>query len=446
MAADEVSVGADTSKDGRRPRMRGMRALASSHRPTLTSILRLRTFEALQFRDFRLLWLGQAAASSGQWMDQVTRGWLMYELTNSPLQLGLVSASRAIPLILFSVVAGAVADRHGRKAQLVIAQITNAVLNFVLAALVVTHHVRPWHVYATALLAGVVMSFQQPARQAMISDLVDEAHLANAVGLNSMVFNASRSVAPALAGVLIAAFDVGGSYILQGVIFVVATVWTVQMNVPDPREQTGHARGRGDGSILGSTIEGGRYIWANRAVRSVILIVLVPSFLGQPYTSLMPVFARDILHVGATGQGLLLTFVGLGALVGAFAVATVGNTGRQGLLMLLGAAIFGLALVGFSASPWFVVSLGLMALSGLCNVTYGTQANTLLQVHTPSAIRGRVMGVYFLSRGLVPLGSLVAGAMASALGAPHTVALMGGACALLALWMLVSAPDLRRMR
>jgi len=343
------------------------------------AILDMRTFDALAFRDFRLLWLGNAGTSAGQWMDQVTRGWLMYELTNSPLQLGLVSGTRAIPLILFSVLAGAVADRHGRKAQLVIAQVTNAILNFGLAALVLTHQVRPWHVYLTAVLAGIVMAFQQPARQAMISDLVDEAHIANAVGLNSMVFNASRSVAPALSGLLIAAVDTGGSYIVQGLIFAVSTIWTLQMNVPDPRKEGGRDRGQRSESIWSSSIEGARYIWSNHAIRSVIAIVLIPSLLAQPYTSLMPVFARDLLQVGAPGQGFLLTSVGIGALVGAFVIATLGNVGRQGLLMLVGAIVFGLTLVAFSLaaqpppeagpSPWFALCAVIMVISGLCNVT-----------------------------------------------------------------------------
>src|SRR5438093_3375373 len=188
------------------------------------------TFDALRFRDFRLLWLGQATNGLAQWMDQVTRGWLMYDLTNSPLQLGLVSAIRAVPLILFSVLAGVVADRYGRKAQLVISQVTNAVLNFILGFLVLTGQVHPWHVYATGILAGVVMAFQQPARQAMLSDLVDEAHLTNAIGLNSMVFNASRSIGPAIAGLIIASHGTAGSYIIQGLIYALATIWTLQLS------------------------------------------------------------------------------------------------------------------------------------------------------------------------------------------------------------------------
>jgi MFS family permease len=174
--------------------------------------------------------------------------------------------------------------------------------------------------------------------------------------------------------------------------------------------------------------------------------VLIPSLLGQPYLSLLPVFARDVLEVGPTGQGLLLTALGAGALCGAVLVATIGNTGRQGLLMLSGALVFGVSIVAFGASPWFSVCMVLMAINGLCNVSYGTQANTLLQLHTRPELRGRVLGVYFSSRGLQPLGSLLAGSLAATFGAQRSVELMGLSCALIALWVWAAAPEVRQLR
>jgi len=402
----------------------------------------MRTFESLAVRDFRLLWLGQAGNTVGQWMDQVTRGWLMYELTGSPLELGLTMAARAAPLLLLSVVAGVVADRYGRKRQLIISQVTNAALNWLLAGLVLTGHVQTWHVYVTALLAGAVMAFQQPARQAMIPDLVDSAHLGNAIGLQSLAFNASRSIAPGIAGVLIALVDVGGSYLVQGLIYAIATVWTVQIREPGQPRTSGHASAV---SFRAGLVAGGRYIWGNRPVRTVMLIVLIPALLGQPYTSLLPIFAKDVLDVGSTGQGFLLSALGIGALGGAVTVATLGTTNRQGQFILGGATVFGLAMLGFALSPWFSLSALMMGVVGLCDTTYGTQANTIIQLYTESSMRGRVMGVYFLNRGLVPLGSLLAGALASLFGAPLTVALMGISCASVALLVAFTAPEVRRL-
>jgi MFS family permease len=349
-------------------------------------------------------------------------------------------------MLFFSVLAGAVADRYGRKRQLVVSQVVNAALNFLLAALVLTQHVEPWHVYATGMLAGIVQAFQQPARQAMIPDLVDRAHLGNAIGLQSLAFNASRSIAPALSGLLIAWMDVGGSYLVQGLIFSVATIWTVQIHDPIARRAPSGIPGARAPSLAEGTMTGARYIWGNRPVRAVMMIVLIPAILGQPFTSLLPIFARDILDVGPQGQGMLLTALGLGALAGAVVIATVGNAERQGLYMLLGAAVFGLGMIGFGLSPWFPLSLAMMAAVGVCDTTYGTQANTIIQTNTDPAVRGRVMGVYFLNRGLVPLGALLAGALADHLGAPQTVILMGVSCTAIAVWVAFAAPEVRNLR
>jgi MFS family permease len=185
-------------------------------------------------------------------------------------------------------------------------------------------------------------------------------------------------------------------------------------------------------------------MWSDPLIRGLMMILLVPSFLGQPYTSLIPVFAKDVLHVGPQGQGMLLTAAGLGALVGAISVATLGNTGRQGLIMLFGALIFGCSIIAFALTPWFGLALVFMGINGLCGVTYGTQATTILQTHTPRELRGRVMGVYMMNRGMVPLGSLMAGALAQVLGAPTTVVIMGSGCAALALWALISVPRVRQ--
>jgi len=408
----------------------------------IAALAHIRTFESLQYRDFLLIWLGQVCNAHGGWMDQITRGYIMYELTGSPLQLGGVSAARAGPLLLFSVIAGAVADRRGRKNQLVIAQITNMALNWILGILWITHLAQPWHIYATAVLAGLVQAFQQPARQSMISDIVPVSRIRNAVALNSMVINVSRGVGPALAGVLITAVGPGGSYLVQGGMYAVASIWTIQVKEPAHRLL---ASGAAEESILRSTLAGAKYMWTDQTVRAIMLVVLVPSVLGQPYTSLMPVFALDVLHVGPSGQGLLLTAAGVGALLGAVTVASLGNAGRQGLLMLIGATVFGVSTFWFAVSAWFPLSLFLMGINGLSADSYATQAQSLLQTYTPPEFRGRVMGVYLMNRGLVPMGSLLIGSLAEAFGAPRAVELMGSLCALLALWALISRPQVRAL-
>ena len=193
----------------------------------------LRTFAALHHREFRLLWSGQASTAMAMWMDQVVRGWLMYELTNSPVQLGLVQGVQAIPILVLSPVAGSVADRYPRKLQMVVAQVLAGLMYVVLALLIMTGHIQPWHVYATAFGMAIVQTFHQPARAAMIADAVPPYHLTNAIGLTSIVFNVARSTGPALAGFLIATLGTASCYVVQAGFYLVAIVWTLQL-APGP--------------------------------------------------------------------------------------------------------------------------------------------------------------------------------------------------------------------
>ncbi len=414
----------------------------------MTAVLRLgrlNTFESLKLRDYRLLWLGQLTTSMGQWMDQTARSWLIYTLTGSPLQLGLSSATRGIPLLLFGVIAGVVADRYGRKAQLIISQVVNAIINVVLATLIFTGRIEPWHVYLSGFLAGTVQAFQQPARQVLINDLVGRRYLTNAVALNSAAFNVSRSLGPALCGLLIHAFGIDVSYYVQAGLFAFATLWTGQMKVP-PRAQPEAAEGCEKQSILGSAREGFSYILSNRLIRSLMTLGLAPILLGMPYTSLMPIFAIDVLHGDASTQGLLLTTVGAGAVVGALSVASLGRRQGSGRLLVAGAAGFGLTLILFAQSPVLWMMLVFAFMTGLTNTAYTSQNQTLLQVLTPDRLRGRVLGTYMLNRGLMPIGSMIAGALASALGGPWAVAIMGASCLVLAVAMAIATPELWRLR
>jgi len=205
---------------------------AVSERPSraIQLLSRLRMFEALRYREYRLIWYAQVFASQATWMDQVARGWLLYELTNSTLQLGLVRGVQAIPILLLSPLAGSVADRYSRKNQVLVAQIVDGVLFAIVAALIFARRIEPWHVYVTAFGMSVVQAFQQPSRAAMIGDAVPVSHLTNAIGLNSIIFNVSRSAGPAIAGLLIAVVGTGGAYTAQAVCYFLATIWTIQLS------------------------------------------------------------------------------------------------------------------------------------------------------------------------------------------------------------------------
>ena len=375
-------------------------------------------------------------------MDNISRTYLIYHITNSPLQLGLVAAARGIPLFLFGIIAGALADRSGRKTQLIIAQVTNAILNFILATLVLTNRVQPWHVYVTAFLVGTVQAFQNPARQTLISDLVGPRHLINALALNSMALNTSRAVGPALAGLLIATVGVHGSYYVQAVMFLFATVWTMQMRVPERgRESTLVAT-----EPLLQSIKGGfAYVNANSNIRAQLILALGPLTLGMPFTNMMPIFARDVLHGGAQLQGFLLSAFGIGSLLGALVVASIPRRRAHALPAIIGALVFSLTVFFFGSSHWVWLSLTCAFFCGVFMTTYQTQDQALLQLSAPSYIRGRVMSFYLMNRATIPIGTLLAGILAHYFGGPAAVRAMSLAAIGVILLVIARQPAFVRL-
>ncbi len=397
------------------------------------------TFRSLRHAGFRLLIAAQLSTSFASWMEQVARGWLVYEMTGSATALGLVQACRAAPLLIFGLWAGVAADRYDRKRQLLLAQNANAVLNVILAALIITGRVQPWHVFATAFMAGSVMAFQSPARQSIIPDVVGRDDLMNAIALNSGVVNGSRTIGPAIAGLIIAVVGVGGSYIVQALLFVLASWWTAKMTVSRLQPV---AAGE---TAWQSLLDGFRYIRGRPVVVMLLLIAIIPILLAQPYQSLMPVFARDIYEIGPLGQGILLSASGVGAVLGALANATWGDTGWKGLHMLIGLVLFGVGLIAFALSPWLALALIALGFVGGANTSYRAVTQALLQTHTDDAYRGRVMSIYLLDRGFAPLGSVVAGLLTDAMGARSAVVALGGMTVLVAGAALASMPRLWRL-
>jgi len=409
-------------------------------------LVRLRAFEALRHREYRLLWYGQVFSSMGTWMDQVTRGWLIYELTNSALQLGMVRGIQAIPFLLLSPIAGSTADRYSRKFQVVGAQFANGFLYAVTAALIFTALIKPWHVYVTAFLMACVQVFLQPSRAAMISDAVPAKNLTNAIGLNAVVFNMARSTGPALSGVLISLFGTGFSYVVQAVFFLLATVWTLQMS--SVRYASPSARGHGvhEESFGQSIIEGWKFSWRKVEVRSGILVVIIAALFMIPFSTLLPVFARDLLHVGARGQGLLLTSMGLGALCSSLIIASIGDRMPRGLLMVGGVALYGVLVVIFSASPWFPLSMALMAIIGICHVSSHALVQTVIQTYSPPEFRGRTIAIFHMTQVLLLLGGMLIGALSALFGAPLAAASMSIVGTLCMLVLYVAAPGAREIR
>ncbi len=380
------------------------------------------------------------------WMDQVTRGWLIYELTDSTVQLGLVRGVQALPILLLSPIAGSAADRYSRKMQILIAQIADGTMFAALALLIVTGTIEPWHVYVTAFGMAIVQTFQQPARAAIIADVVPLHNLTNAIGLNSIIFNVARSTGPALAGVLIATFGTGGAYGAQAAFYLLATYWTLLL--PRILGTPGGSRGksaRAD-SFGRSIIEGWKFGWQNITVRTGLLITMFASLFIVPFTTLLPVFARDILGVGATGQGLLLTAMGVGALGSAVIIASFGDRMPRGIFMLGGVVLYGLSVVAFSASPWFQLSMALMVIVGVANVSSHALVQTVLQTYSPPEYRGRTIALFHMSQVVMTIGSMIIGSLAAVCGTQWAVALMGGTGALAMVAIHMALPGAWRIR
>jgi MFS family permease len=393
----------------------------------------------MKHRDFRLLWLATLGTGAGWWMDTVTRGWLIYELTGSATQLGLVSATRAVPFLAFGLIAGIAADRWNRQVQLQISQAMSLSLNLLLALLVATGTVEIWHVYATAFFMGISQAFMQPARQSMIPTLVPRSDLMNAVALSSGAFSITKSLGPAVAGLLIASVSLVGAYLVQAALYLWALTSLTRLDAPEP------PRSDKQQSMAEDLRAGLSYVRGDVAIFTLLLLALVPAVLGQPYYFLLPMVAGSVLQAGPTGLGLLGTAPGIGSLLAIVALAMAGDFPRKGTLMIAGAVAFGLGLMAFSQSHWLPLSFVLLVCVGVAQNGYNALNMTLLQKLTPDGFRGRVLSLLLLDRGMVPLGAATIGVLGDVWGPQEAIFTMGSACALIALIVAVRVPRIHTL-
>jgi MFS family permease len=386
-------------------------------------------FASLRHRNYFLLWLGSLVGHTGEWMDQVALNWLVWQLTHDPVALATLNACRALPILVFTLFGGALADRVERRRLMQSTQTFAMTLALALAWLVWSGRIELWQVYLIGSLRGMMMSVNQPTRQALISELVPRESLMNAVALNSATMNMTRVTGGALAGLLIGIVGVAGCFFLNGLSFTVMIAALALMHIP--------ARPAGwkpkDRSILRSVGAGLSYIRRDPALLGLVLTGLVPMILGMPYMSLLPIFADQVLDVGNEGYGFMVALTGAGAMVGALTVASTPHARRRGRVMLAVLVGFGAMLTLFSLSSWPLLSFALLLGVGCGQTSYIALNNTLLQTYASDEMRGRVMSVFFLNRGLVPLGTMMAGLSARLIGPQHTVTIMGISLVTLAL-------------
>ncbi|MSQ09543.1 MAG: MFS transporter [Dehalococcoidia bacterium] len=414
--------------------------------------VRFGTFSSLQFRDYRLHWSAVVVASAGQWMENVGLSWVAYDITGDPVVLGILNGLKAVPALVSGPFGGVAADRMDRKWLMLVSQFVVFVPALVLGWLLFTGAVEVWHLYIYAAITGLGWSFNQPVRQSIMPDLVPRSHLINGVALQSAAFQLSRLIGPALSGVVIGAFGPGSAFLMKAVMFLAVMIVTCFINIPQRVASTVNE------SALSSLQHGFSYIRADKSILSLILLALIPQLFAQPYFTLLPVFAKDVLGVGPEGFGLLVTLPGLGALVATLTIASRTDMVRRGLVMLVSAMGFGALIVLLALTSALPLGAGALTLGylaaclvlifiGGCQMAYNALTMTLLQGLSSNEMRGRVMSIYFLDQGLTPLGTMWGGYLASlpALGAPGAYVIMGLTVLALSAGVIVRFPHLRRL-
>jgi MFS family permease len=387
---------------------------------------------ALRHRNYRLFFVGQLISLTGTWMQSVALGWLVLRLTNSPALLGLTAAASSLPVLLLSLTAGTIVDRVPKWRLLLVTQGVAMILAMTLAALTLTGLVQVWHIMVLAALLGVVNAFDAPARQSFTVEMVGREDLLNAIALNASIFNGARTIGPAVAGVVVALIGEGPAFALNALSFVFVIAGLLMMHLPP--FSPGEGKGRGQ------LREGLAYIRGEPRVLALLVQAGAISLFCFVHIPLLPIFARDILGVGAGGLGALSAASGLGALAAALLLAQLGDKVPRGRLLGTAALIYPALLIAFTAARWVPLSMLLMALTGWAGVTTMALTNTLIQSIVPDALRGRVMSVFtLLLMGLSPMGGMLAGAIAQLVG---SVPLVVAASAVIG-WVITAAVALR---
>ena len=372
--------------------------------------------------------------------QQVVRGWLAYELTESPLAVGIAVASWGLPMLLFSLPGGVAADRMSRRGIMISMQAVSALGAVVIGLLVATGHIAFWHLIVSGVVAGTAIGLHMPSRQSFIFELAGPEHIANAVALNSGAMNSMRLIAPALAGVLISTIGVDWMY------YLIALGFGVSILVVVLRTQEPPARPATTSSPAQDITNGFKYVWNNRLVFWLLVMALATLFLGLPFRNLMPAFAVEALKQGPAGYGMLMSAVGLGAIVGSLSIASLGSSGRKGLLLLMAAAGWGVGLIVFSLSTSLTMAIPLLLLLGLTSTGFMTLNNILIQTSVSNEFRGRVLSFFMLTFAMNSVGTVPVGAVAEFMGVGRALMWSGVAVLAVAILIGLSRRDLRRLR
>jgi MFS family permease len=397
---------------------------------------------ALHYPAYRAFWLGLLASVSGFQMLRFAQFWLVYQLTDSPLPLGYVGLANGVPAICLNLFGGVFADKFDQRRLVIVTQSLTAIFIFVLATLTLLNVVQVWHIVVIAFCAGAVESFDQPARQSLYPHLIDRKVMGSAVALNSCLWQGTRIIMPAVAGCIIAWAGTALAFYLAGLGFVIMAAVMYRLRVPPITRQ---ARGSAAQNIR----EGLTFIRQNSIFSFLIAMTFFNSFFGLAYITLMPVLAVAILHVGAKGQGLLMGMGGAGALLTTLWLSSRSQGGSKGWLIIGGGVMSGLSIAALGLTSAFVgsftLALVIMFVIGICNTTYAISIQSSLQMLVPDHMRGRVMGFYGMTHNIMPLGGMLASALAGLITVPFAIAVGGLAVAVFAIGPVMTNSEVRNL-
>lgn len=399
----------------------------------------MHALRAFRHRNFRLFYAGQAISLIGTWIQQIALSWLVYRTTGSGFLLGLVTFCSQIPMLLFLPLAGLLSDRYDRRRLMILAYLLAAIQASTLGLLTLSGTIRVWQILLLGFLYGTVMAFETPARQALISQMVNSrTDLPNAIALNSVLMNSGRLVGPSIAGLLLVFISEGWCFLINAASFVAIIASVAMMRLPPKSAIVSH------GSLWNELGVAAHYAWNKRPIRLFLALVGLISLTASPYTVLMPIFARDVFGGDAHTLGFLVGSAGLGAVIGTAFLATRPNVFGLSRLMPFTSAAAGIALmlVGWSKIYW--LSLTFMALLGFGIIVTAASVNMMLQTLVEEDKRGRIISFYAMAfLGMAPLGGLIAGSVAGHLGAPATAMINGGCCLVGALALMRGLPAIR---
>lgn len=397
-------------------------------------------FESFQYRDFRWLWIGSFANFMALGMQMMARGWLVLRLSDdSPMALSYVMIAFSLPLTGISLIGGALADRISRKRVLLAVQAGNAVMTGLLATLDFTGLIRFWHLIAIGLVNGSLMAINMPSRQAMIGDIVPREKLMNAISLNNSGTNLTRTIGPALAGVLIVYIDTAGVFYLIAACYIFSLLSVAMIRI-DKQSET--ARDKGFATDIG---EGLKYAVGDSTLRGLTITLFMPVFFGFSLVILLPAWGREALSVDADDLGLLMMVMGSGSLVGSLILAALRNLMRRGRWLLINGFLWGGAMMIFSQSSSYAMALPFLFLLGFMSAVFMSLNMTLMQTYSADAMRGRIMSIAMMSFGAMPLSALPFGALAEWIGTPNALCVSGTLLAILTVVFGVVNPGFRKI-